>query len=163
MKEIPLTQGKFAIVDDEDFLFLNRFLWRVSGKGKKNNLIASTCISSKVINMYYFLVDYKSFLGKPFEVTHKNKDWLDYRKENLIVLTRSGMRQFNLKRKDNTSGYKGVWIHKGTGKAVAEIHKENKKYHLGYFETPKLAAIAYNKKALELFGKYAYQNKIEND
>lgn len=161
MQTITLNNGKLVKVDSEDFPFLNRFLWYVNTDSKKpNNTRVITNIRGKTLNMHEFIMDHKSFKQIPVEVTHKNKDWFDYTKENLLILTRSEMRNFNRKRKDNTSGYKGVWFHCLTGKATAEIQKDGVRYRLGWFETAQEAAQAYNNKALELFGPTAYQNKI---
>ena len=51
--------------------------------------------------------------------------------------------------KQNTSGYKGVSFHKGTSKWRATISLQNRKKHLGFFETKEQAALAYNKFVLE--------------
>lgn len=162
MKEIPLTKGKVAIVDDEDFEFLNRFIWRINQDQGKGCDKAVAQIGGHSINMHYLLIDQRNYKDFPVEITKKNKNFLDYRKENILVMTRAEMRQFNRKRSDNTSGYKGVWIHRPTQKAFAEVQKDGKRYRLGYFETTRDAAIAYNKKARELFGDNAYQNIIRN-
>lgn len=58
--------------------------------------------------------------------------------------------------KINTSGYKGV---QSKGKRwQASISCDRQFYYLGLFNTPELAALAYNKKAKELHGEFAYQN-----
>lgn len=56
------------------------------------------------------------------------------------------------------SKFRGVWLHKN--KWVAEIIKNGKKYRLGRFADEAEAALAYNKKALELYGEKAKLNKI---
>ena len=160
MKYIKLTQNKRAIVDEEDYSYLSRFVWSFSEHIQKRRQKAITVIKRRTFNMSDFLIDRYKKKRYPFEVTHKNKKGLDYRKDNLLVMSRAEMRQFNRKRKDNTSGYKGVWIHKKTQLSYAEIAKEGKRYRLGCFKTPQEAALAYNKKAKELYGEFAYQNKI---
>jgi hypothetical protein len=63
--------------------------------------------------------------------------------------------------KNKTSKYKGVSFKKKLGKWIAQISKDGQKYHIGCFVQQKDAAIAYNNKAEELFGIYAYLNKVE--
>lgn len=60
--------------------------------------------------------------------------------------------------KHNKSGYKGV--HFSSGKWVAQICCNKKTYYLGFFNTSEEAALAYNKKSKELFGEFAYINKL---
>ena len=52
--------------------------------------------------------------------------------------------------KDNKSGYRGVYYYKSTKRWKAQITIKNKKLHLGYFHSPRLAAIAYDVKAYSL-------------
>jgi HNH endonuclease/NUMOD4 motif/NUMOD1 domain len=60
-----------------------------------------------------------------------------------------------------TSQYRGVCWSKGMKKWSSEITRKGIKYKLGYFDDEMLAALAYNKKAVELYGnKYKFFNKI---
>jgi hypothetical protein len=91
----------------------------------------------------------------PKEIDHINENKSDNRIENLRVATRSQNMMNIRKNASNTSGYKGVRLHKKTKKWVAEI-KQNKKYHyLGLFDCPQKAHEVYCKKALELHGEFA--------
>ena len=64
----------------------------------------------------------------------------------------------NLKSKNK---YKGVRWSSISNKWLARIQKEGKSYHLGLFTCEKEAALAYNERAYELNGEYAYLNKID--
>ena len=95
-------------------------------------------------------------------VDHINHNTLDNRKSNLRVCTYS-QNHINSASRGGTSKYKGVFLYKkGTRKerwrAMAYCGKP---YFLGYFDTEDEAGIAYNNKVKELFGEYAYLNKIE--
>ena len=57
------------------------------------------------------------------------------------------------RRRDNTSGYKGVTKRRGFW--VARIACGGKQHHIGCYATAEMAAFAYNKKAAELFGEFA--------
>lgn len=63
--------------------------------------------------------------------------------------------------KKNTSGYKGVYLHKSTGKWIAQITVNYKCKSLGSFITAEAAALAYNEAAREYHGEFAFQNEIQ--
>lgn len=61
---------------------------------------------------------------------------------------------------NNTTRYFGVYADKRTGNFVAQIYQNGTKYYLGVFDCALKAAMAYNKKAVELFGQYANLNEV---
>ena len=63
----------------------------------------------------------------------------------------------------NRSGYKGVCWHKVKGKWSANIAKDGRKYHLGYFDDAFVAALVYDAAARELHGEYAHFNFTLDD
>ncbi|WP_049207406.1 HNH endonuclease [Serratia marcescens] len=72
-------------------------------------------------------------------IDHINRDRGDNRIANLRVVNR---RQNNINtriRSDNASGFKGVSFHKKSGKWISYVSVNNKRHHLGYFDTPELA------------------------
>lgn len=62
-----------------------------------------------------------------------------------------------------TSQYKGVSFSKSRGRWVSSVNKCGQNYFIGRFLCEIEAAKAYDKKAKELFGEYAYTNFKEND
>lgn len=60
------------------------------------------------------------------------------------------------KRKDNTSGYKGVSFHKQTKKWTANIRINNRPVYLGTFDSAKKAHSVYARKAKEIHGEFAH-------
>ena len=157
MKVIPLTKGKYAIVDDEDYERLNEWKWHFNngyakrgiwdGKRKKvNHVIMHRLIINAPLNCF---------------VDHKNHDRLDNRKCNLRVCTPQE-NQFNQKPRNKTSKYKGLFYHKLNKKWIVQIQKDNKKIHVGSFAIEAEAAIAYNIAARNLFGEFAYLNNIDS-
>ena len=164
MKKIPLTQGKFAIVDDEDFHYLNRFNWFTSNN-KKGNYYAIKKFSKRnnqksfEISMAYMIINTDTVNSM---ITHKNRNTLDNRKQNLIKTSWHSTRH-NKKStsKNKTSIYRGVCLRKGIKtRPWRMMIQKNKVKQQYYFKTEKDAAIAYNKRARELYGDMAYQNKI---
>ena len=170
MKRIPLTKGEYAIVDDEDYGYLNRFKWFLvydcNGKPYIRHSMRSHTSSEDYKKIYVRMED--MIVPPKFYsvISHKNKDNLDCRKSNLFYESYSVKRH----RADKTSGktssrYKGVSKYGKTKKWTSCIYKSvngvRQRFHLGYFYIEKEAAIAYNEKAKELYGEFAYQNKIE--
>ncbi len=156
MKQIPLTEWKFAIVDDEDYPFLSRLNWIYREAGGRQ--VLDTALGSfwaQYIPMHFLLIRQR----QEWFVRHKNGNWLDNRKENLEMISASFMQQSKKKPKSKISIYKWVWYqHK---KWRAEIQQWGKKYYLWVFASEEAAAEAYNKRARELYGEHAYQNVIE--
>ena len=160
--KIKLTKGKYAIVDDEDYPYLNRFVWGIS-KTREGILFAIRQVRiSNGKAIYLFMQELLIKKERQQLITFKNKNTLDLRKDNLLAMNRSHISNRFKKKKGNfTSKYKGVCL--GGWKKnrwIGQIVKDKKIYtvYRGYSE--KEAAICYNKKALELFGEFAYQNKI---
>lgn len=97
----------------------------------------------------------------PEFIDHENRDQLDNRIENLRECPTKGHNTINSPpRSDNTSKYKGVTWHKNVGKWHCSVFKSGKRYYVGIYDTPEEAALAYNIKATELFGAFAYINNI---
>lgn len=59
-----------------------------------------------------------------------------------------------------TSGYKGVYHHKGKSRWSATAKNNGKQVHLGTFHNPIDAAIAYNWAALKFYGSFARLNEV---
>ena len=163
MKEIQLTQGQIALIDDEDFDQLNRFKWCASYQPHSGYFYAVSRLKRikneprKSLRMHRIILkvnDPKIF------VDHVNHNTLDNRKENLRICN-NNENQFNAKMSiSNTSGYKGVHWHKHRKMFITHIQYYGKLIHLGYYDNPKEAAKAYNKAALKYHGKFAYINQL---
>ena len=89
------------------------------------------------------------YQGEPIGLTRKRAKF-DQVKEHFVRLSpKSG------------SHYRGVFKPKSTPRWAARIKKDKQATHLGMFDTQEEAALAYNAKALELFGEDAQINDIE--
>jgi hypothetical protein len=159
LKEIPLTKGKIAIVDDEDFEMLSRFKWCCSNRGyaiRKSNEDGKP----KTMLMHRFILG----ASKGVFVDHIDGNPLNNQRGNLRLVSN---RQNCLNQKigvRNKSGYKGVWWNKESGKWATGVRGENKeKYFLGYFENKHDAARMYNFWAVDLYGEYARLNVINEE
>jgi hypothetical protein len=163
VKKIELTQGKAALVDDEDFqrvidagpwhAYLNRGHWYAQRSLPRVNGVQITQ------SLHRFIVGLGH--GDPKKVDHKDRvNTLDNRRENLRVATSAQNSQNVGKTKTNTSGFKGVSWHKQTEKWQAGIKVNYKRIHLGYFTSPAAAAIARDEAALLHHKEYAVTNEM---
>ncbi len=89
-------------------------------------------------------------------IDHINLDRFDNRIENLRLASVAENNRNRPKQSNNTTGYKGVTLHKKTGKFCAKIMANKVRYSLGYYETAEEAAEAYKKAALRLHGDFAH-------
>ena len=161
-KEITLTQKKVAIVDDEDFEFLNQWKWHAWRGGRTFYAIRSFYPKRKrnekrrqiVIRMH------REILGTPKgkKADHKDRNGLNNRRYNLRVATHA-QNMANMRVPiTNTSGFKGVSWHSAARKWCASIRSKNKSKWIGLFESKEAAARAYDLKARALRGDFASLN-----
>jgi hypothetical protein len=157
VKEIPLTQGKVALVDDEDYEYLSQWKWWAMKNGK--NWYAgrnSRTIDGKRFNVYMHRVIMQAGPGQ--QIDHRDGNACNNTRSNLRFATHS-QNQGNQRRNSiNTSSYKGVTWQKNDKKWVSKINKNKQRYHLGYFDDPIEAALAYDRAAKELHGEFARIN-----
>lgn len=144
-----------AIIDDVDYSLVKNHKWHLflaGGKESPEFRYVRSRIKGETIYLHQFL------MGTRDGVDHKSRNTLDNRRGNLRVCTQSQNSCNQKRRKDNTSGYKGVYFHKAVQKWCSCIQYKHKEFTLGYFDTPEEGAEAYNKKALELHGEFARIN-----
>jgi len=154
---IPLTQGKFAIVDAEDYESLNKYKWYAIRQG--NTFYAVRKQGDRHIRMHRVITN----APKGLDCDHIDHNGLNNRKRNLRLCTRLQNSRNQRARRGGTSRYKGVYWHKGQKKWHAGISSEGKSYFLGSFENEIDAAKAYDRKAKVLFGRFVYLNFPEDN
>lgn len=161
MKRIKLTQGKFAIVDDDKYKWLNQWKWYAI-KGVTTwyvTRVVSVNGKSRTIIMHRLILGLKHGDGK--NTDHINHNGLDNRCCNIRICTnRQNQRNKRKWRPKTTSKYKGVSWYGAENRWQAYITTDEKQIGLGHFDTELEAAKAYNNKALELFGEFACLNII---
>ncbi len=162
MREIPLTKGYVAIVDDEDYAALagdrwfvidqglRRYAWRWEyardGRGTRRRLI-----------MHRLIVQAPSHL----EVDHIDGDGLNNQRSNIRLCSKS-QNQGNQRIRSGTSRYKGV--HWSAGKlkweAKIKVSVDGRKLtrYLGRYADEAEAGRAYDAAARERWGEFARCN-----
>lgn len=158
-KKIPLTQGKFALVDDEDFECLSSFKWHYhSGYAKRGKFI-SRIDGKQKIKIFYM---HREIIKTPDDMItdHIDGDGLNNQRHNLRIASRAQNAMNSKTIKKSFSNVKGVSWHKGAGKWQSKIVVNGQTKYLGHFADIDSATQAYNAAAIEHFGEFARLNKI---
>jgi hypothetical protein len=157
MKLIPLTRGKFTIVDDECFELLNKFNWHIDSHGyaARNGYVRGR--RTKIL-MHRVLLN----IPKHLAVDHINGDRADNRKCNLRICDNRENQGNRRKRQHASSAYKGVSWHSSSQKWQVRISDNKKRTHVGVYNSETEAALAYNNVAVKVFGEFALLNVIES-
>ena len=153
---IPLTQGKFAIVDIEDYEWLSKYKWyavktNAGWRARRKYRINGRQIT---VQMHRFIIN----PPKTKLADHRNRNTLDNRRFNLRICTSAQNSQNSRSRRKSSSRYKGVSKLKDSGKWRVSISTNGLYYYIGRYICEIDAAKAYDKKAIELFGEFAYLN-----
>lgn len=161
MKEIKLTKGHVALVDDEDFEYVNRVKWRVLPSGNIFYATRSIQINYKKKNilMHRLILRLRK---NSCHVDHINGNGLDNRKINLRIVNRNqNMRNLTRTRINNTSGYRGVSYDKREQKWIAYIYLNGKQKKLGRYINKLDAAKAFDFAARLYFGNFCGKLNFE--
>lgn len=153
---VPLTQGQNAIVDAEDFEWLDQWNWYAEWCRFTNSFYAHRRLPNhgKIISMHAFILR----CNMVEQGDHRNHDTLDNRKDNLRKCSSTQNHRNQRVCRGGSSRYKGVSWHKQKGKWRATIKLTEKQKHLGFFFVEQDAALAYDAAALEYFGEFAHLN-----
>lgn len=155
MKEIPLTQGKVALVDDADYLRLSQFKWCAIKKRNTFYAIRTATIAPKKEKRVYL---HREVLGVSVRVDHQDGNGLNNRRGNLRVATSLQNMQNRRKITPKSSAYKGVSLSRGKWRSRITI--AGTLTTLGSFLSEQDAALAYNEAAKKNFAEFANLNLI---
>jgi hypothetical protein len=156
-RRIYVSEGKYAIVDQKDFYWLNTFEWLV----KQNNGISyAVRFDNHCDNGPKLLSLHREIMNAPpgLLVDHRNNISLDNRRDNLRLATRSQNNCNKPKRKNAASRFIGVIFLKNRNKWAAQIKYHGKKIWLGCFVNEIDAAKAYDAAARKYHGEFARLN-----
>lgn len=153
MKEIPLTQGYVALVDDEDYARVLQFKWCVD-IGPHVTYAMRKDENNKTQRLHRFIL---GITDSRVRVDHKDHNGLNCRRYNLRD-SQGRNNQNTTKRVTNTSGFKGVSWSKDKKKWTVRLRTEGHYRFFGYFDCPLEAACAYDMAAVKHFGEFAHCN-----
>lgn len=158
-KYIPLSQGKFAAVDDEDFEWLSQWKWwYMQGYATRTTLSGSrkTKRTWDRVLMHRLIVD----APEGVDVDHRDLDGLNNQRSNLRTASRTQNTQNRGKfaKRECTSRFKGVCRRPENGRWRAYIRVHGRMNHLGTYTSEEDAARAYDAAAKEYFGEFARTN-----
>jgi len=156
-KQIELTQGKIALVDDADYKWLMQWKWSACTNTVSRTWYVVRREQHKTIAMHRQIMECPE--GKV--VDHINGNGWDNRRCNLRVCTHKQNNCNSRLYSNNTSGYKGVYLNSSTGRYVARISPDKQHISLGKFRTPEQAAVVYNMAAVTFFGEFASLNTVK--
>lgn len=162
MKRIPLTQGQFALVDDEDFDRINSHKWCAALDRTTNSYYAARNSPRDADGKQHRILMHREIMNAKHgeQVDHINHDTLDQRRSNLRLCSNSQNHANQRMPSTNKSGFKGVSLDKPTGKWKAQVRANGEKKYIGLYVTAIEAAIAYDDAALKYQGEYAYTNAM---
>jgi hypothetical protein len=157
MKLIPLTQGRFAKVDDEDYEELSKYKWHAAVKPRTIYAGRYARINGKERQIFMHrqllgIMDSKA-LGD-----HKDNDGLNNTRDNLRISDPSKNNRNRRSWLRATSRFVGVCWHKKDKKWQAAIQANGRQKHLGQFNSEEDAARARDAAAREFYGHEAYLN-----
>ena len=167
MREIPLTKGYVACVDDADFEQQSGFKWYAGVQRRANGSIWNVYAqrSTRTADGHWTTIKlHRAILNAPagMEVDHIDGDGLNNVDSNLRLATISQNRRNRRKPINARNRCKGtIKILRNARPPTwrAQIMLNDKNIHLGYFETEEAAAAAYDRASLSLHAEFGRRNK----
>lgn len=154
MREIPLTRGRVALVDDDDYTSLSIFKWHYQTRG-----YAARSFGSRGNQVFLWI--HRIVVNAPpgMQVDHVDGNRLNNQKSNLRVCTGLENRlHVRNCRRGKTSRFKGVHWNSHLSKWTAQITAFQTNRYLGVFFYEEDAARAYDVAAILAFGVFANPN-----
>jgi hypothetical protein len=169
MKEISLTKGCVALVDDQDFDFLNQFSWFVRSPQHAPQLkyaVRMVTVSPakggkkskrRLVSMHQMILKTPSKI----RIDHRDTNGLNNQRHNIRIASASQNTANSRKHKDaRHSKFKGVCWHIRRHCWTATIRVSGKLINLGRFSKELEAAECYDRAAKKFFGSFARPNFI---
>lgn len=159
-REIPLTKGFVAIVDAEDYEWLNQWKWFADPRPSRGDKAVYAIRRKSVNGIARTICMHRLILEEPegMDVDHIDGDGLNNTRANLRIATHQQNLCNRGMPRSNTSGFKGVCYNNSRRRWQAGIGLNGRNIYIGRFRTPEEAARAYDAKAKEIYGEFAYLN-----
>lgn len=154
MKLIELNKGYSALVDDADYEWASKFVWKTQIRYRKDGTIRVIYVQRNENRCTIYL--HRAVLGVTdtrIQVDHRNHDGLDNQRTNLRSTSGTKNQGNRRKQQGTSSQYKGVFkVSEHSWRAYIRHRR------LGCFPSELLAAQAYDKAASKYFGEFALLN-----
>ncbi len=157
MKTIPLTKGKVALVDDDDFERLSAYRWSATEQRDSGQFRAERAGRKGEPKTVLMHRDIMGVAAGEY-VDHANHNTLDNRRENLRVCSPSQNNANRRRVRTGVSKYKGVYRGSQGKGWIAQVTLNRRKTTLGRFDDEAAAAAAYDEAAREIHGEFACLN-----
>lgn len=154
MKEIQLTKGKTALVDDCDYDNIVKYKWCATPH-KNGRWYANAWVCGRKTLMHRLILG----IDISGDIDHRDGDGLNNRRYNLRQATRA-QNNANQQVTPHTSKFKGVCWDKNRGKWSAKIKVDGIIRNLGRYDREEDAGHAYDIAAFNVFGEFARLNGV---
>lgn len=152
---IPLTRGKVATIDFEDFEKVRPYKWHAVKMQARWYAMHRFGKHGHCMPMHRFILD----APEGCQVDHEDGDGLMNRRYNIRLCSRSQNQQAKQrKRAGSTSQFRGVSWYSRDSVWVAQICKNGTWFYLGRYRDEEDAARAYDAAARKYFGEFASPN-----
>jgi hypothetical protein len=153
---VPLTRGKFAVIDAEDADIILAHKWFADQDGYKWYAVRT----SRQGGTQTRVAMHRVILDTPpgFHTDHIDGDGLNNRRSNLRIATPSQNVVNSGLRTTNRSGFIGVHWNRNSRKWLAGVRVEGKIVHCGGYSDPEEAARARDAAARHAYGEFARLN-----
>jgi hypothetical protein len=159
MREIPLTRGYVAVVDDADYdRVMAAGLW--FARVEPHTVYAQRNVrkpdgTDTAQYLHRFIA---GELNPAVLIDHRDRNGLHNWRSNLRKATPSQSQANHGKQRGTTSQYRGVYRRKDCARWEARIRQNGKQKRLGLYVSEVDAALAYDKAAREIHGEFASCN-----
>lgn len=160
MRQIQLTNGPIALVDDGDFELVSQWKWWKDGRYAVRNLPLAEWLARGGRGVPRRLLMHRVILNAPpgQDIDHRDGNGLNNTRANLRFCNDSQNQANRVRlRPGRSSRYRGVTLHP-TGKWQASIKVQLRVIYLGLFASEEAAARAYDAAAVKHFGDFARPN-----
>ncbi|HDZ37293.1 MAG TPA: hypothetical protein ENH62_03230 [Marinobacter sp.] len=154
MKEVVLTQGKVALVDDADFERVAAFKWYARQEKRRPHCWYATRSNgkNKTTYLHRFILD----APKGLDVDHKDWDGLNCQRANLRLATHSQNNMNRAIKAHNQTGFTGIDVHYRRPKPYrGRVQIKKKRIYTKSFSTLEEAVTARAELVRKFYGEFA--------